>query len=272
MFYINLYNLKQVGDPFHMFYINLYNLKSTQEEDSERGQCIAQALVRRLIRLQDEVRAKLRPPSDPENNFVEGLCCMLGGMNAATSRYVVSATMGHLLICQKGTRFMFSHDFSDLLIGQLESTLEDKPVDFRVQINRHKNRRIAWKDILAHDYIHRPENYKFNNMCSYELFMRYKEKYLSFAQMNQLENACSRATSEDVDDTEDNEYFERMADQFSRVKYAFKASHPGARFSHLVELKKFVILKISLPEGKLCDVELLKVNDKQVDEVVQELH
>ena len=60
------------------------------------------------------------------------------------------------------------------------------------------------KDILAHDYIHRPENYKFNNMCSYELFMRYKKKYLSFAQMNQLENACSRATSEDVDDTEDN--------------------------------------------------------------------
>ena len=105
----------QVGDPFHMFYITLFNLKSTQEEDSERGQCIAQALVRQLIRLQDEVRAKLRPPSDPENKFVEGLCRMLlGGMNAATSHYVVSATMGHLLICQKGTRFMFSHDFSDL--------------------------------------------------------------------------------------------------------------------------------------------------------------
>ena len=76
-------------------------------------------MVRRLIRLQDEVRAKLHPPSDPENNLVEGLCRMLGGMNAATSRYVVSAAIGHLLICQKGARFIFSHDFSDLLIGQL---------------------------------------------------------------------------------------------------------------------------------------------------------
>ena len=81
---------------------------------------------------------------------------------------------------------------------------------------------------LGNDYIHRPENYKFNNMCSYELFMRYKEKHLFFAQMNQLENACSRATSDDVDDTENNEYFDRMADQFSGVKYALKASHPRA--------------------------------------------
>ena len=30
--------------------------------------------------------------SDEKNDFVEGLCQMLGGMNAATSRYIVSST------------------------------------------------------------------------------------------------------------------------------------------------------------------------------------
>jgi hypothetical protein len=158
-----------------MFYITLYNLKSTQEEDGEQGKRIAQSLIRRLIRLQDEVRANLRPADDPENGFVEGLCRMLGGMNAATSRYVVSATMGHLLICQKGTRFMFSHEFSDLLIGQLEAVLDGTHVDFRIRINRNKKDRIAWKDVLAHDYIHRPDTPKFEHMCSYEMSMKFKK-------------------------------------------------------------------------------------------------
>ena len=78
----------QVGDPFHMFYITLYNLKSTQEEDGQRAKRIAESLVRRLIRLQDEIRAEKRPANDTENAFVEGLCRMLGGMNAATSRSI----------------------------------------------------------------------------------------------------------------------------------------------------------------------------------------
>ena len=97
---------------------------------------------------------------------------MLGGMYAATSHYVVSATMAHLLICQDGTRFKFSHNFSDLLVGQMEASLEGKPVDFHLRVNRHKKEKIAWKDSLSDDYIYRPSGKKhrvyFEDMCSYK--------------------------------------------------------------------------------------------------------
>ena len=120
----------QVGDPFHMYYITLYNLKSTQEEDSERSKQVAQTITRRLIQIQDKIRAGLWDPCNNESDFVEGLWRMLGGMHVATSWYVVSSTMAHLLICQNGTRFQFSHDFTDLLVGQIEAALEGEPVDF----------------------------------------------------------------------------------------------------------------------------------------------
>ena len=96
-----------------MYYITLYNLKSTQEEDGERNRRVAQTIIRRLLRIQDEINSGQRETCEDEDNFVEGLCRMLGGMNAATSRYIVSSTMAHLLICQNGTRFQFSHAFSD---------------------------------------------------------------------------------------------------------------------------------------------------------------
>ena len=134
----------QVGDPFHMYYITLYNLKSTQEEDSEQNRRVAQTITRRLIRIQDEICAGLRDKGDDKSDFVEGLCRILGGMHAATSNYVVSATMGHLLICQDGTRFKFSHNFLDLLVGQMEAALEDKGVDFRLRVNR----RILYQMII----------------------------------------------------------------------------------------------------------------------------
>ena len=139
-----------------MYYISLYNLKSTQEDDGERSKWVTKTITRRLIQIQEEIRAGLRDPCDDESNFVEGLCKMLGGMHAATSWYVVSSTMTHLLICQNGTRFEVSHDFTDLLVGQMEATLEGEPVDFYIQVNWHKKKKIAWKDVSSDDYIHHP--------------------------------------------------------------------------------------------------------------------
>ncbi len=170
----------QVGDPFHTYYTTLYNIKSTQEEDGERNQRTIQTILRRLIRIQDEIRSGIRDKNDEdESDLVEGRCRMLSGMHAATSRYVVSSTMAHLLICQNGTRFKFSHDFSDLLVGQLEAALHGEEVDFRIRVNRHKKEKIAWKDSLKDDYFHRPNGPKygkiFEDMCSYEMAMKYKK-------------------------------------------------------------------------------------------------
>ena len=113
-----------------MFYITLYNLKSTQKEDGERSRNITKSIIRQLFQLQEEVHTGRREELDSEPDFVKGLCRMLGGMYAATSRYAVSSTMAHLLICQSRTRFKFSHQFSDLLVTQLEAVLEGQPVDF----------------------------------------------------------------------------------------------------------------------------------------------
>ncbi len=67
-----------------------------------------------------------------EPSFREGLSRLLLGLNAATIRNVISATMAHLIPCNNGSRFVYSHDFSDLLVGQMEATLEGKFTNVRI--------------------------------------------------------------------------------------------------------------------------------------------
>jgi len=138
-----------------------------------------------LIRIQDEIRAGLRDEGDDKSDFAEVLCRILGVMYATTSHYVVSATMAHLPICQGGTRFKFSHNFSDLLVGQMEAALEGELVDFCLRANSHEKEKIARKDSLSDDYIYRPSGKKhgdyFEDMCSYEMSRRYKKKNLAFS-------------------------------------------------------------------------------------------
>ena len=195
---------------------------------------------------------------------------MLGGMHAATSSFVVSATMGHLLICQDGTRFKFFHNFSDLLVGQMEAALDGKAVDFRLRVNRCKKTKIAWKDSLSDDYIHRPSGYKhgvnFEDICSYEMSMAYKKKYLTFCQIEKIKRKCDELDT----DEENDDLFSPLENKFSGNKYAFSSTHPGWLFSHLAELSLPVIPKISLPRGKLCDIELLKIAETEVDDTVKD--
>jgi hypothetical protein len=71
------------------------------------------------------------PCSDDDACFREGLCRFLIGMRVHLSQDIVSATMAHCLICQHGSRFNFSHDFQDLLVGQMLNKLGgEEPGDF----------------------------------------------------------------------------------------------------------------------------------------------
>ena len=112
---------------------------------------------------------------------------LLCGLNAATSRDVVSAPMAHLLICRGGKRFEYSHDFAPLLINQMDDTLTDRPV--RGILRRSKKSTtekipwrdtedVMWLDSLSNDYLYRPNTRVFNNMPLYEFTMFY-EKVLS---------------------------------------------------------------------------------------------
>ena len=120
-----------IGDVSQVYYATLYSNKNNQKEDSERQQRIASTVNRRLLKTQEELDNGTRRPDEVQEGFVEGLCRMLGGLNAATSRCVVSSPMAHLLVCQGGTRFTMSHSTGELLISQLEATIENKSINVR---------------------------------------------------------------------------------------------------------------------------------------------
>ena len=52
--------------------------ESTLDEDSKRTRGIAQTIVRRLIRIQDEIQASLWYSASDDDDVVESLCGILG--------------------------------------------------------------------------------------------------------------------------------------------------------------------------------------------------
>jgi hypothetical protein len=91
-----------------------------------------------------------------EPSFGEGLSRGLSGLNAATTRIVISATMAHLIPCNNGSQFLYSHDFSDLLVGQMEATLDGHDINVCTCSNKVDKKTLTWSESLADDYIHRP--------------------------------------------------------------------------------------------------------------------
>ncbi len=90
-----------------------------------------------------------------EPSFREGSCRVLSGLNAATTRNVISTIMAHHIPLNGGSRFVSSHDFSDLFVGQTEKTLEGQDVNVLIRTSKLTNGQIkSWPDSLADDYIH----------------------------------------------------------------------------------------------------------------------
>jgi hypothetical protein len=87
-----------------------------------------------------------------EPSFGEGLSKVLLGLNAATTRIVISSTMAHLISCNNGSRFVFSHEFSDLLVGQMEATLEAQDINVHIRTSKVPGGKLkCWPDSLADD-------------------------------------------------------------------------------------------------------------------------
>ncbi len=207
----------QIGDASQVFYSTLYTSKSTQDKQIRIGH----AVIKRIKQvLNDNHKGK---PS-----FGEGLSRVLSGLNAATTRNVISATMAHLILCNGGSRFVFSHTFSDLLVGQMEATLEGRDINVRIRSSKLKNKIITWLDSLADDYIHQPIDYKLDQICFYDVTRYYKKGINAFWNI-----------------------------QGGVKTYEFKKTHPGHKFSHLIQLKFTSIRRIALPKGKLCPLNEL---------------
>ena len=110
----------------------------------------------------------------------------------------------------------------------MEATLEGEDVNVRIRSNKLQNKIITWPDSLADDYIHRPIEYEFDQICFYEMTMCYKKGFKAFTNI-----------------------------QGGVKKYTFMETHPGHKFSHLIQLRFPSIPRIALPRGKLCPLDEL---------------
>jgi hypothetical protein len=167
------YTIIQIGNSSQIFYSTLYTSKPTQDEDSEKQIRIGHAVIKRI-------KGVLNDNHKGKPSFGEGLSRILSGLNVATTRNVISATMAHLIPCIGGSRFVFSHTFSDLLVGKMEATLEGQEINVRIQLNKLQNKIITLPDSLANDYIHQPIDYKLDQICFYNMTRCYKKVINAF--------------------------------------------------------------------------------------------
>ena len=133
--------------------------------------------------MEEEFLDGTRTNDEVQDGFVEGLCCTLSGMNAAPSRNVISATLQHLLVSNGGCQFNFSHGFGNLLVGQLEATLEGWAIDVRVQTNICQGEKKVWQDSASDDYIHQPNSEGFWKICAYEMTMHFRKTPKTFKEL-----------------------------------------------------------------------------------------
>ena len=150
-----------IGDVSHVYYTTLYTSKSTQEEDTKKQLRIGLGVIIKIKQLPEEKHLHPGTPGDAGGDtsedgtnqqsykpcFGEGLSRLLSGLNAATTRNFISTTMAHLIPCNSGLRFVFSHEFSDLIVGQMEASLEGQETTVRIQSNKSKDGIIkTWPD------------------------------------------------------------------------------------------------------------------------------
>jgi hypothetical protein len=63
---------------------------------------IGRAVIKRITRLLDENQTNGCDQTTSEPSFREGLSRVMSGLNAATTRNVISSTMAHLISCNNG--------------------------------------------------------------------------------------------------------------------------------------------------------------------------
>jgi hypothetical protein len=235
---LNVFNFNtniQIGDVSQVFFSTIYTSKLTQEKDSEKQLQIGCAIIKRMKRQLEESSSRKSSndgcnQANLEPSFCERLCRDLSGLNAATTRNVISATMAHLIPLNEGLRFVLSHSFSELLVRQMEATLEGQDVNVRIRTSKLTNGEIkSWPDSLADDYINCPQHQDFEHMSFYEMTRCYK-KVLKPLQIE------------------------------SKEGYKFSYTHPGHELSHFIKLRHKTVPRISLPTETVCPLKDLQLN------------
>ena len=127
-----------IGDRAHTFYVTLYTSKDTNPEDRQLWQRVTASMGRRVW---NQMVAHGRVHGSMEGfrlepDYGEGLGRLLTGINAALRNDIVSATMAHHLVFNKGSRFHFSHVLVPLLLSQTEAVLDNADVNLLLRRTR----------------------------------------------------------------------------------------------------------------------------------------
>jgi hypothetical protein len=73
--------------------------------------------------------------------------------------------MAHHIPLNGGSRFVFVHKFSVLLVGQMEAILQGQEINVRIRTNKLADGQFkTWSDSIADDYIHWPQSAAFENV------------------------------------------------------------------------------------------------------------
>ena len=82
-----------------------------------------------MRRLAAESAVNTHGPAESENashgdtTLLEGLSSILSGINTNMSKAFRSAPMAHIFVSNGGSRFQFSHKFTNLIVSQLLDVL-----------------------------------------------------------------------------------------------------------------------------------------------------
>ncbi len=61
-----------------------------------------------------------------------------------------------------------------LLVSQMEATFEGQDITVQIRSSKYEEKIITWPESLADDYLHRPIENEFEQMCLYEMTSRCK--------------------------------------------------------------------------------------------------
>ena len=94
-----------------------------------------------MSQIPEEVLDGTRSEEEVWDEFEEGLCRILSGINAAASRNGIDSDMQHLLLCNGGIYFQFSHSFGNLITRIMKATLEGWAADVHARSNISEGKR-----------------------------------------------------------------------------------------------------------------------------------
>jgi hypothetical protein len=94
----------QIGDASQVFIALCKQVNQHKMKIAKKQVRIGCAVIKRIKQVLNENQ-------EGEPSFGEGLSRVFSGLNSATTRNVISATMAHLILCNDGSRFVFLHAF-----------------------------------------------------------------------------------------------------------------------------------------------------------------